>query len=185
MGQSGRRCGVIGGQPIVQPNGNVVVPIDNAFDSGVSSTRLDERRRDVRHAFVRSLVASQSRDNPGTSSSARSRRRRSTVTARCTWSGRTAASGPGARRRRPRPRYETLDRRSHLVGVQEFVDPVTSTVDLSGHAGADRRRPRGHVRGWPSLPNEPPGDQLAVGHLVGERRARGARRLARGPTPWR
>jgi hypothetical protein len=32
------RVGVIGGQPVVQPNGNVVVPIDNAFETVVGYT---------------------------------------------------------------------------------------------------------------------------------------------------
>jgi hypothetical protein len=84
----------LGGQPVVQPNGTVIVPAANAFETPIIGFRSTDggaswetRRRSRRPRRTTS---------PAISARGRSRRRRSTPPGRSTSSGRTAASGRAA-----------------------------------------------------------------------------------------
>jgi hypothetical protein len=58
------RVGVIGGQPVVQPNGNVVVPIDNASETALGYTRSTNGGVRFAQAFtITSISASSDHGN--------------------------------------------------------------------------------------------------------------------------
>jgi len=55
--------GVIGGQPVVQPNGNVVVPIDNASETALGYTRSTNGGVSFGQAFT--ITSISAKDDPG------------------------------------------------------------------------------------------------------------------------
>jgi len=57
------RAGVIGGQPVVLPNGNVVVPLDNAFETALGYTISTNGGAKFGQAFVITSIAAA--DDPG------------------------------------------------------------------------------------------------------------------------
>ena len=85
----------LGGQPVVQPNGTVVVPYTTGNE--IRGVPFDGRGRQLDEAACRS-TSSRSTRSPGISAPRRFRRPRSTPKVGCTSSGRTAASAPGAAR---------------------------------------------------------------------------------------
>ena len=94
--RSRRRASIgLGGQPVVQPNGTVVVPYTTGNEIRVLP--LDRRRRSIGRARSRS-ASSPSTRSPGICARRRSRRPRSMPKAASTSSGRTAASARTAAR---------------------------------------------------------------------------------------
>jgi hypothetical protein len=88
---------VIGGQPVVQPNGTVVVPIDNGFEGSVQSF-VSTNGGGQLHRPVQRLHHQLTISSRGTSASTTCPRPRWMAPARSTSCGRTVGSGRVARR---------------------------------------------------------------------------------------